>query len=220
MIDNEKSSTKLVELKNLLFGSNTYEDFLQSTRGSAQFTRWHSTFIALARKAVCGSFLTGDTTPLARIFRHAMYFGVDIALAALEIVPRCNMAMSPKALLGLCQSYISIIIDFDSAEVRAVALEGLFDALNSLMKRSIEDLSQILPPLLRLSEIFKTSGLGSPSLKTSEIQISGWLLLAKIHTSGSDLTVVYESLKSWSSIMNTAGKKTEVNETFMRNVLR
>jgi len=141
-----------------------------------------------------------------------MYFGVDVALAALDFVPRCNIAMSPEALLGLCQAYISTIIDFDSAEVRAVALEGLFDALDSLMKSNIEDFSQILPLLLCLSESFKASGLGSPSLRNSEIQISGWWLVAKIHTSGLDLALVDESLKSWSGIMNAAGKKTEVSD--------
>lgn len=149
---------------------------------------------------------------LAQVFKWAMGLGTDVTLAALTFISGSKFAKGCQDLPGLCQAYVSTINNFDSSEVRAAALDELFDALCTGLSDKESGFDIVFSTLLELTESLHEPRNESPSLQNAQLQMSGWLLLADIYFISDDPNQVGEKISSWISTLSLAGRKTEVSQ--------
>jgi hypothetical protein len=161
--------------------------------------------------AIFNTVLSREYGQLALVFEHAMQLGTDVALAALICIPGSILPISAEDPVAICQAYIATIINFDLPEVRAATLEELFGALRNGLRKGGKGRDDIFPLLLMLAESLSKSMNQSPSLQNAELQMSGWLLLAKITSIPDDTEQISEEVKSWTQVLNFAGRKTEAS---------
>lgn len=193
-----------------LFAYSPATDFLQLNSDSPYAT-WHPTCIALAKRSVCRLTLQQDYPKFSEVLLHALHIGTDVALATLSYVSGTKLAVSPKALLAVCNAYVSAAAVSESSEIRAAALEELFDVLALALPRfdiSPELISEILTALVKAQDVPKRE---SPAVNNAELQISGWLLLARMHLVQDETKQNEIQLHSWVRALSLAGKKTEVS---------
>lgn len=159
-----------------------------------------------------------DLVSLAPILEHAVEISTDVALAALSFLGECMIPLVAKTFLEVCQAYTSTIIASHSAEVKAAALQGLFDVLDLYKDYDTATYTKVLSMIASFSHSLKRPPMDSPALHNAEIQLSGWMLLASFSTFRSVLGIndkmkllgINHNLNSWSVVLNSAGKKTEV----------
>jgi len=166
---------------------------------------------SIIRQAIYKTALLQDVLELQEVVKNAVQLDIDIALLALDDIPRIWEAFkSPQVLQGLVELYVNVIEGCSSAEVRSIALDNLAEMLDKQSRLTGISSGLINPGLSQMWPAVQ-DGKGSPQLSNSKIRISGSMMLYDISRSPQDSPRGGRRLESWGELLSGAGNANHVS---------
>lgn len=174
--------------------------------------------IAIARRSVYISAITGDIGSLGKILEYAAELNTDIALAVVDCVPNAWELSKPSTSVSdIGKTYIRLIRLSKSPEVTSAAISHLADTINKQFestksKLESEHLGDIKIQAFDydIAELQDTidGRMETPSLSNARLKISGAIPLFKEFTrllSSQSTKPDRSYLVSWGGLLATAG---------------
>ena len=237
---------KLPSIINHLFVQDAFEEFLilmktypsviASIQGIPRTPNIAIACNAVVRRSVFTSALRKDITGLRNVVCFAASLEIEIALAAIDVVPDAwRSYASVDSLFGLVKTYMGAIEMTQSPEVRAAAIFSLAEIVDRLyghmdskiVGQGHGDGSAKVPtlPSLEFNEMVRNeiNGLGAllqdgiaktPSLSNAEIRISGSLLVCEyvsLKHFNRTLSSYKSRMEAWAKLLVRAGRSHNVS---------